>query len=322
MNFHLRLPQLSILTGIKRHTLNARIKTLIPDDAIIRSKSNQIILSPDQVRTIIKSSFSDFASKIIYIGNLKGGVGKTTLAYLIANACASLGLNTCGIDLDVQANFTSQFKQISADDPVFYDLVNKSANLNETIINLAPTLDIIPSSLKNGLIEKVLTVQPPKHQLNWLKELCVNDIRNKYDVIVIDTPPHLSTLNSVFSLCLGANDNILIPVCAEEFSSMGVSMFLDDIASIRESYEVTDDVSISVVMNKFFQNQKTNLDMLVKMGNKYEGMLSNSIIRDSAKIRDIINNKTPFSEFQRSKEIYENIHSLLMDTNILKEIAQ
>ena len=321
MDFYLRLPQLSILTGIKRHTLNARIKTLIPADAIARSNSNQIILSPEQVRVVVGSSFTNLGSKIVYIGNLKGGVGKTTLAYLIANACASLGLKTCGIDLDVQANFTSQFKHVSPDHPVFYDLVNKSAHLNDAIINLAPTLDIIPSSLRNGLIEKALTVQPPKHQLNWLKELCINKLRNKYDVIIVDTPPHLSTLNSVFSLCLGANDNILIPVCAEEFSSMGVSMFLDDIASIRESYEVTDDVNISIVMNKFFQNQKTNLDMLVKMGNKYEGMLSDSIIRDSAKIRDIINNKTPFSEFLRSKEIYENIRSLLTDTQILKESA-
>lgn len=322
MDFYLRLPQLAILTGVKRHTLNARIKSSIPENEIRRSKSNQIILPPEQVNTIIRSAFSDFDSKIIYIGNLKGGVGKTTLAYLITNACASLGLKTCGIDLDVQANFTSQFKQVSADQPVFYDLVNKSATLDEAIIKLAPTLDIIPSSLKNGLIEKALTVQPSKHQLNWLKELCINDLRKKYDVIVVDTPPHLSTLNSVFSLCLGSNDNILIPVCAEEFSSMGVSMFLDDIASIRESYEVSDDVNISIVMNKFFQNQKTNLDMLVKMGNQYEGMLSDSIIRDSAKIRDIINNKIPFSEFLRSREIYENINSLLRDTKVLKEEAQ
>ena len=44
---------------------------------------------------------------------------------------------------------------------------------------------------------------------------------------------------------------------------MGVKMFLQDIYEIRKSYDVVEDINISILMNKF-SNQTNNLQMLVK----------------------------------------------------------
>lgn len=315
----LRLSQISSLTGLKRHAINARAKTFFDKNTLIRSAGNQILLDPLQVRKLISDRMYDFKGKIIYIGNLKGGVGKTTIAYLLVNTLSMIGLKTCAIDLDVQSNLTGQFINIDVNQPVFFDVIDSKIDIKDIIINLSPTLDFIPSSLKNSLIQKSLSMQSPKHHLTWFNNLCLDYLRSKYDVIVVDTPPHLTTLNSVFCLCLQNNDHIGIPACAEDFSIMGVEMFLEDILSIRNSYKISSSPKISVIINRFFQNQKTNLEMLVKMGQEYDKMLSETIIKDNAKIREIVNNKIPVHKIKQGKEVYEVISSLLQEFNILNK---
>jgi len=316
----LRLSQIALLTGLKRHAINARAKTIFSNEELQRSPGNQILLNPAQVRRLVNDRLNNIKGKIIYIGNLKGGVGKTTIAYLLINSMSMLGLKICAIDLDVQANLTRQYLNIDVNQPVFYDVIDNKMNIADVIVQLSPTLDFIPSSLKNSLIQKSLSMQAPKHHLTWFNSLCLDFLRDKYDVILVDTPPHLTTLNSVFCLCLGNNDHIAIPVCAEDFSIMGVQMFLEDILSIRSSYNISTNSQISIIMNRFFQNQKTNLEMLMKIGQEYGEMLSEIIIRDSAKIREMINNKTPIGQIKHGKEIYEIIYSLLQEFNILKKI--
>ena len=164
-------------------------------------------------------------------------------------------------------------------------------------------------------------MQPPKHHLMWFNSVCLDYLRSNYEVIVVDTPPHLTTLNSVFCLCLDHYDNIVIPACAEDFSIMGIDMFLEDILTIRNSYNTTtSNPKTSIIMNRFFQNQKNNLEMLVKIGNEYGTMLSEIIIKDSAKVREIINNKIFIGNIKQSKEIYDIITSLLQEFNILKKV--
>ena len=320
MDNYLRLSQISSLTGVKRHTLNARLKPMLGSSTLARNSANQILLQPSQVKELIGNELLNNKGKIIYIGNLKGGVGKTTLAYLISNATSLLGLKTCVLDLDVQANLTKQYIELPEDACVFFDLIEKNKNIHDITIKISDTLDIIPSSLKNSLIEKSLTLQSPRHQLNWLRNLCLDYLKESYDIIIVDTPPHLATLNSVFCLCLDQDDHLVIPVCAEDFSMMGVKMLLEDSIEIRESYSVQESTNFTVIMNRFFQNQKTNLEMLVKMGQEYQDILSEVVIRDSAKIRELMNNKIKINKLKQGREIYEQLNGIMQDLNILKRI--
>lgn len=315
---NLRLSHISLLSGLKTPTISARAKALFSEKELKRTKGNHIILSSSQVKKLIEDRLINKKGKIIYTGNLKGGVGKTTLSYLLINAISIMGLKTCAIDLDVQANLTRQYININVDQPVFYDVIDNKLLINDVIVKISPTLDLIPSSLKNSLIQKSLAMQAPKHHLTWFNSLCLDYLRKNYDVILVDTPPHLTSLNSVFCLCLGDNDHIAIPACAEEFSIMGVEMFLDDILAIRESYKTTSSPKISIIMNRFLQTQKTNLEMLVEMGNKYGDLLSNIIVRDIAKIREIVNNKIPLENIKQGKDVYETISALLTEFDIIK----
>lgn len=314
----MRLSQVSLLTGLKRHTINARAKNTFDNQELTRSPSNQILLTPSQVKRLIEDRLHSEKGRVIYVGNLKGGVGKTALSYLIVNTLTTIGLKVCAIDLDVQANLTNQFMNIDVNQPVFFDVIDNQRKIEDVIIELSPCLHFIPSSLKNSLIQKSLSMQAPKHHLTWFNSICLDYLRENYDVIVVDTPPHLTTLNSVFCLCLKEHDQIAVPACAEEFSILGVQMFLEDILLIRDSYKVTSNPKISIIMNRFFQNQKNNLEMLVEMGKKHGDMLSDLIIRESAQIKEIINNKIPIGEIKNGKDIYETISDLLYELRVLK----
>jgi chromosome partitioning protein len=319
----LTLSQISDYTGLKRHALNARLKAKLEQKDVYRTQSNHIKLSPLQTKKLLSDEIQVNKGKVIYVGNLKGGVGKTTISYLLSQATSSLGLKTCILDLDVQANLSQLYNCNSSDVPVFYDIIEGSTQISDAIVPINSNLDILPSSLKNSLIEKALTMQSPKHQLNWINNICIDYLRKNYDIIIVDTPPSLSTLNSVFCLALLSNDSIIVPVCAEEFSIMGVRMFLDDINEIRESYKIQSTPHISILMNKFFQTQTTNLEMLVKMSRTYDGIMSHIIFRDNARIREIMNNKINISTLKNGKEIRALIGSLMKELKLLnvKEVS-
>lgn len=318
MNLHtLRLSQLSDLVGIKRHTLTARTHSIFEKSDLQRTTGNNILLSSQQVKKLIGDKTICQQGKIIYMGNLKGGVGKTTLSYLLSDTLATLGLKTCIIDLDLQANLTNQYTSVSPEQRVFFDLIDNNSNITDIIIKLNDNLSIIPSSLRNSLIEKSLTMQSPKHYLTWFNGLCLSYLRENFDVIVVDTPPSLSTLNSVFCLALNPTDSIIVPVCPEEFSIMGVQMFLEDVSDIRSSYGIMEDPQTLIVMNRFFQNQKTNLEILVKMSQLFGDLFCDAVIKDSAKLREIMNHKTRVSDIKNGKDIYRMLCELLTTLKII-----
>ena len=69
----LKISQIANITGIKKHTLNARIKSNFSDNQIKRNRGNQILVNSEQLKQITNSDeLIRKKGKIIYIGNLKG----------------------------------------------------------------------------------------------------------------------------------------------------------------------------------------------------------------------------------------------------------
>jgi chromosome partitioning protein len=320
----MKLSYLSQISGIPRHTLTARINSKFEKESIRRDKSNHIVLSPDQARDSLDNDINIPKGKIIRIGNLKGGVGKTSISYMLSDVLSSIGIKVCIVDFDIQMNLTSLFMKKDNQRPVFLDLVLNNQykkHISEIIVNVKKHLDIIPSSLKNSLIEKELISQSNQHQLHWLNDICFSYLRENYDVIILDTPPDLSTLNSVTGLCLNSNDNFVFPVDPDIFAFDGVDLVLNDIKKIRSSYRVpkSDDPDLSIIINRFDQTVKEDLKALVEAHNRFEGALSETIIRKMAKIKEYVKNKTPLSELTRSKDLLKIINGLLIDVDIINK---
>lgn len=319
-NNKLWLGHVTRLTGMRQATLASRVNSKFKGKDIIRGTKDQMLLTPTQIKKLIQDQLGLEKGKIIYIGNLKGGVGKTAIAYLLTQASSMLGLKTCAIDLDVQANLTSQYIEPDIDLPVFFDVIDKKSKIEDVIVKIQDSLDLIPSSLRNGLIQKALTMQPPKNHLTWFNFLCLTYLRNRYDVIIVDTPPNLTTLNSVFCLCLNNNDNLVIPVCADKFSIYGVKMFIEDVSTIRESYEINAayNPKISIIMNKFHPTHVSHIQLLGDITKEFPNNFCKTIIKESAKTREMITNKVRLENIKTTNNILIDIAGILKEVAIIK----
>jgi len=167
---------------------------------------------------------------IIAIANQKGGVGKTTTALNISSAFAIIGKRTLLVDTDPQAHSTvSSVKEISPSNKSLYDvLIDNNVQIEEIIIqSTIPGLDIAISRISMAKLEPALLGQIDGHFR--LKD-SIENIKKKYDYIIIDTPPTLGliTLNA-----LVASTHILIPIQSSYLCLEGTDDLLETIEKVR-----------------------------------------------------------------------------------------
>jgi len=315
----MKLSQLSQIVGIPRHTLTARINSIFDKKELERDKSNHIVLTPNQCKKSIETHLVSKKGKVIRIGNLKGGVGKTSISYLLAQSFSEIGLKVCVADFDIQMNLTSLFVDKNNKRPVFLDVINEKKDISEIIIPINQNLSLIPSSLRNSLIEKDLLAQARKHQFHWFNDICLNHLRENFDVIIFDTPPDLSSINSVTGLCLIDGDHFLFPIDPDDFALDGVELVLNDINKIRSSYRIKQNPDLLIVMNRFDQTIKEDLKGLMEANNRFEEALAQTIIRKMAKFKECVKNQTPFDSLIRAKDLFQVINGLLIELNIIKK---
>ena len=143
--------------------------------------------------------------KVIALMNQKGGVGKTSMAYNVAHALKEQGHKVLCIDMDPQFNLSLLFDQNPNDGSknIFHLLINSVRELKSlhTGIMLSEVLkrneqgvDIIAAGQElSGFELTVAGINSPR-QLVLKRFIEANDLKKRYDYIVIDGPPTLGLL--------------------------------------------------------------------------------------------------------------------------------
>jgi chromosome partitioning protein len=179
--------------------------------------------------------------KVISFINQKGGVGKTTMAFNTAYALAANGNKVLAIDLDPQANLTLLFEAKNQMN-LHHLLVNSIKELKmihvpamlSDILHYSQNgvvVDLIPGGQElSGFDLTVASINAPR-QLVLKKFLEINQLKNRYDYIVIDCPPTLGLL-VINALC--ASDGVIIPFKADDFSMKGLEHFYQVLNDIEE----------------------------------------------------------------------------------------
>lgn len=171
-------------------------------------------------------------AQTITIGNLKGGVGKTTTATQVAFELAQRNYRVLLADLDPQANSTNILLKTKlnfdkdADTTINSSLMESIRNkdLSKSLISITNSLDLLGSSADFALFPR-FAEQLNRNYLERVKifDKLLKPLKSAYDYILVDVPP---TVSLITDCALYASDWVLIVVQTQQQSFDGASSFL------------------------------------------------------------------------------------------------
>lgn len=186
---------------------------------------------------------------VLSVGNLKGGVGKTTVVANLASALAKRGLRVLAIDMDFQASLSVALppnimpRREDSDGAVSallgesYDMFHDGRVTGRGVKPFAD-LSLVRTSFRLADVEDQLFAAfilgryklDPRFAL--AKKLSDQRLKNDFDLVLIDTPPRL-TMASINALC--ASTHVLIPTALTPMSQSGAITFVEYLKKFRDT---------------------------------------------------------------------------------------
>ena len=178
-------------------------------------------------------------TRVIAVGNQKGGVGKTTNTVHIARALAESGRKVLIIDLDMNHSatrhfgvepeaFLGSFEMLMGDEPA-ENLILTAADKEEGV-SLPDNLDLIAAARKlEGIDQAVMSKSKFMTPLEVMKAP-LESLRGKYDYIFLDTAPNatLPTLAAYMNA-----DYFILSAMPDPFAIAGLNDAVRDIVDAR-----------------------------------------------------------------------------------------
>lgn len=254
--------------------------------------------------------------KIIAISNQKGGVGKTTTSVNLACSLASFGKKVCLIDIDYQANATTNLgvnranlKSSSAD--IFTN--NKKAE--EIIIQIERlNIDLIPAKFDLSIVEEKLLLNDDK---NYVLSNALEGVRDNYDYLIIDCPPSLGLMTTN---ALIAADSVLIPVQCEFLAMDGLTQLLNSIRFIQKKQKINnrDLVIEGVLLTMLDTRSNIGYEIISEVKTYFREKVFKTIIPRNVKVAVSSSYGLPVTEYSpksKGSQSYRNLAKEVIENN-------
>ncbi|MCB1326341.1 MAG: ParA family protein [Spirochaetales bacterium] len=208
--------------------------------------------------------------KIIALANQKGGVGKTTTAVNLGGYLSGLGIKVLLIDIDPQGNASSGLGIDVHDlDKTIYEVLLGEISLSEAILPTAyQNLWVLPANVQLSGVEVDMLQLDQREYI--LREAMVQ-VRDTYDLILIDCPPNLGIL-TLNALC--AANRVLITLQTEYYALEGLTQLMKVIQLVQQSLNpelILDGVVLTMFDQRTTLAQQVVTDVREHFGAKVYG---------------------------------------------------
>lgn len=247
-----------------------------------------------------------FPGKIIVVANQKGGVAKTTTTGAIASILVKkYGYKVLCLDMDPQANLTdnSGTKQSAIMD----DVLRGRVKISDYVVSTS-TYDILPSSISLAAMEQELSGVMGR-ECKLAEAISSDPELNRYDFILIDTPPSLSTL-TVASLV--AADEVIIPTTADLNASSGINQLGTIISGVKQYFNNNLKIH-GIVFTRFdprLNISKQINEVVDSLAGKLNTKVFSSSIRQSVNAPESAYMSVPIIEYNASSTVAKDYMSL------------
>ena len=256
--------------------------------------------------------------KTISIICQKGGVGKTTTVVNIASILSTLGYKILILDLDPQGNVSTylNYDKTNKQHSNAIDLLEKKSNL--TPGNIRKNLDILSSNTQISKFNDEKIIGGSKLQYAF-----ENNEFDEYDLIIIDTPP---TMSSLVQEALAVSDFYLIPAKPEFLAVEGVAQAMEFAKKSISSMQNTNPLFLGVLLNQIDKRRSSYLEFVSELEYLLADKLLNTKISQTAEIADgpfYAKTVIDFKDDSKSKmEYLELVNEILQKVGLNEEITE
>lgn len=191
--------------------------------------------------------------KVIAFGTLKGGTGKTTVAFNVGGILAEEH-KVLFIDVDPQANLSDNVGIDTTDQEapsirnVFANptTVKPGAVITKSPMWQLPNLDAISSHIRLTATELQLVATPGRERIlqKWIERN--KDVLSQYDYIILDTNPSMGIVNQNAFL---AADKIILVSDISPKAIQGAQLFSYLWGEVCENMDIPDKTSALILNN-------------------------------------------------------------------------
>ncbi len=230
---------------------------------------------------------------VIYaIANQKGGVGKTTTAVNLAAFMAEAGKKVLLVDVDPQANATSSLgiDKNSLPLSIYHVLIGGLPIAEVITLTRWLRLDLVPSSADLAGAEVEMVGIKGREQL--LKR-ALSPVADRYDYILIDTPPSLGllTVNALVA-CHG----VIIPVQCEYLPLEGLAQLMKTLRLVRASFNPELRIA-GLVLTMYDPHTTLSRQVVQDVRSHFKGYVFRTIIPRSVRLSEAPSHGEPINVY-------------------------
>ena len=231
--------------------------------------------------------------KIIVFSNQKGGVGKTTTAVNLGAYIADMGKKVLLIDFDPQGNL-STFAGLDKDAPGIYEAIAGIKDIKD-VIQKTPVENLYGIGSNVNLSGAAIELATVDNREKYLKTV-LDDVKNEYDYIFIDSPPSLGLLSLN---CLVASDFIIIPMQCEYFAMEGLNQLLKTINSVKK--KINPELKIlGIVFTMYNKRAKLNNEVVDDVTNYFKKEVFSTKIPRNIRLSEAPSHGLPINAYDAS----------------------